>query len=627
MNTGFTITASEERVCFRTFGAATFISLGRCGRNRAILMGRLYYRDDVLAMLPATVSARDPNDAELALAVYRHKGPRALSRLEGDFAVAIWDGYLKQLVACRDPLGGFPLAWVRHCRTIALSTSQQALLDHLPSRRLNSDYLAEFLMLPGCGHHELSTDHCPYEGIHRLLGGHLLFCRLPSCEVKQERCWNWLEHVRDAGSDHLEDQAAALRKLLEDAIRERTRSGKTASHFSGGMDSTSVALLAGRLARKPVAAVSMVYERLPVLQRETAYIDAALENAPSLVSRRVKGDDSLDFDDLDETPWMDEPCPNLSRFGAERKLVEAAAEAGAGTLLTGQGADEFLDPPPNHIAELLKGGRVLGAWRESSAWGRFLGRNGARVFAEYGIGNLLPSWLCSGLGAALRGCFTSWNRQGDYSIPPWIRPEFARAHDLRGRALAHARSMRAVQPLNLARTPSLLERRQGDLARWHAGVANGVLVTHPFLDTRVLGFGLGLQSRFTPCAGKQKPILAEAMSDVLPESIRNRVHKGHFNEVSFGGLSRNLPRLEELIESAPTDNLGLLDKPSLRDCLRRAALGVAADIRASDRLGLTLALLQWLTSVESRPPTARHQVVWTVAVNGLSQLCAELLST
>ena len=122
-----------------------------------------------------------------------------------------------------------------------------------------------------------------------------------------------------------------------------------------------------------------------------------------------------------------------------------------------------------------------------------------------------------------------------------------------------------------------------------------MMLTHPYLDPRVLSLGIGIQSRATPQPGAQKPILAAALRGILPECILNRPKKISFDAIYYMGLSRNLPRLEALIEQAPVDDLGFLDKAVLLDCLQRAALGNANDALVQSAMDRTLALLLWLT--------------------------------
>jgi hypothetical protein len=54
-----------------------------------------------------------------------------------------------------------------------------------------------------------------------------------------------------------------------------------------------------------------------------------------------------------------------------------------------------------------------------------------------------------------------------------------------------------------------------------------------------------------------------------------------------------LPRLEALVEQAPVDDLGFLDKANLLDCLQRAALGNAGNLGSLLPLICTLSLLAW----------------------------------
>jgi len=72
------------------------------------------------------------NDAALALTGYRHLGRASLERLEGDFALVIWDAETTELIGLRDPLGGYPLFWTQHESTFALSTSLRPLCAMLP---------------------------------------------------------------------------------------------------------------------------------------------------------------------------------------------------------------------------------------------------------------------------------------------------------------------------------------------------------------------------------------------------------------------------------------------------------------------------------------------------------------
>jgi asparagine synthase (glutamine-hydrolysing) len=575
---------------------------------QAVLLGRLYYRDDLRAGLAGSTGsprrgADADNDAALALAVYRHRGIAGLERLEGDFALVVWDAPQRRLVGMRDPLGGYPLFWAVQQGTIALSTRMGPLLDLLPSRALDRDYLAEYLMLPGYSMEEPADGRCVYQGIQRVLAGTLVVCHVPSGKVEQRRYWDWLQRQVDPGADRIEDLGEQYLDRLRPAVRERLR-GPTAAHLSGGMDSTGVALIARDCLEgsQPPHTLSLVYERLPGLARETPFLESVL-GQPGLAPHRIAGDDVLDFDHFPTMPVHDEPCSWLWRLGFSGALTAKAARVGAATILSGTGADEMLDMYPFHLTDLLRRGRLWAAWSEASRWARAGNCSVWKFLGPFGFANLLPAWMRAGLGHWWRGGYAGWRQQDQWTIAPWILPDFARRLGLRDRALANIRrTFHSCRRVGLSLALGGIREQYGDFSRWYLAAPEGMVIAHPFLDPRVLCLGLGIQSRVRPQPGAQKPILAAAMRRILPDRILDRPRKGHFNEVYYVGLSRNLPSLEALVRQAPIDDLGLFDRTTLLDCLQQAALGNAADTQALSRLNSTLSLLKWLTLQDQQRP-------------------------
>ncbi len=602
MQVGFTVVVREGEAEFHFFGRRpddprSLVAHARAGDLHAVLMGRLTYRSELLDRLAREAAAPGPGgDAALALAAYRCWGPAGLARLEGSFSLVIWDAANKLLLGSRDPLGGYPLFWTNHEDTLALGTSLRPLLGLLPRRALDLDYLAEFLMLPGASFQEVATEHCAYEGVHRVRPGHLVQAHVPGGPVRQQPYWDWLERAVDPGTDRLEELGDRVADGLRRAVGERLR-GRVACHVSGGMDSTAVALLArdglrAAPGQPPLHAISLVFERLGGLDRETPYLECALRQ-PGLVPHVVPGDDLLHYNSFADPPVHDEPYGALRGLGLDARLAEAAAEAGAETLLTGHGADGLIDQYPYHLNDLLRRGRLWSAWSDARARGRAASRSAWHFLWNFGLVHFLPVAWRAGLGPLLRGGRAGWERQGPGTIAPWIRPDFARSHALRERGLNRIRAMYApARSLNQAMALALLPAVSGDCCSWYAAAPHGLAIVHPFLDPRFVGLCLGIQGRFRQEPGRQKPLLADAMRDVLPESIRNRRRKSHYNALVHGGLARNLPALEALVCQAPADGPDLFDRDVLLACLRQAALG-SAPADALAKLDLTLAWLRW----------------------------------
>jgi asparagine synthase (glutamine-hydrolysing) len=600
-NVGFTVFArnGEAELHLRDHGHAdrpALVTRAEIAGVRLVLMGRLYYRADLRAGLNLRNPTED-SDAALALAVYRQHGLEGLERLEGDFALVIWDAGEQRLVGMRDPMGGYPIFFTAHRGAVTASTRMGPLLDSLPSRTLNQEYVADYLM-SAFPPDESADGRTVYQGIQRVRSGSIVVFHLPNGKQEERRYWDWLERQIDPGTDDVAKLGEQSLDRLRAAVRTRLR-GRSASHFSGGMDSTGVALIARDCLQgsQPLHTLSLVYERLPGLARERPYLESALEQS-GLTSHRINGDEVLDFDNFESAPAHDEPFPALMRVCApDRALTATMAREGVATIMTGLGADDLFDVPPFHLTELLRRGRLWAAWSEASRGARADDCNVWTLLGPYGCANLLPAWMRMGMGNWLRGGYAPWGRQTDWTVAPWVRADFARRLDLRGRTLANLRSTyHSCRPVGLSVLLQAIRAwRSSDFSRWYQAAPRGMMITHPFLDPRMLSLGVGMRSRVCPQPGALKPILASAMRDILPESILKRPGKGHFNEAYYVGLARNLPRLEALIEQAPVDDLGFLDKATLLDCLQRAALGNAIDAPSLDPLNRTLSLLLWLT--------------------------------
>jgi asparagine synthase (glutamine-hydrolysing) len=418
MNVGFTVFArhGEAEFHLRDHGHAdrpALVTQAEIAGVRLVLMGRLYYRSDLRVGLDLAAGgpcnrAQDC-DAVLALAVYRQRGLEGLEHLEGDFTLVIWDAGEQRLICMRDPTGGYPFFRTVHEGGVVASTRMGPLLDARASRTLNLEYLADYLMSPGLPLEDTADGRTVYQGIQRVLPGSIVVFHLTSGRVEQRRYWDWLQHQVDPGTDDIAKLGEQYLDLLRGAVRTRLR-GRTASHLSGGMDSTSVALIARDCLQgsEPLHTLSLVYHRLPLLARERPYLESAL-GQPGLTQHRINGDEVLDFDRLDTAPAHDEPCPGLVRACASgQALTAAAAQAGAATIMTGIGSDDIFNMQPFHLTELLRSGRLWSAWSEASRWARARNCNVWEQLGPYGFANLLPAWMRMGMGNWMRGGYATW---------------------------------------------------------------------------------------------------------------------------------------------------------------------------------------------------------------------------
>src|SRR6185503_6387506 len=136
----------------------------------AVFNGELYNFRELRAEL-AGHEVRGSGDTPVIPHLYEESGPAFVSRLEGMFAIALWDAGRERLVLARDRVGKKPLLWTRlRDGTLAFASELKALML-LPgvSRELDLTALDGFLALqyvPGPG--------TALRGVHKLLPGHVL---------------------------------------------------------------------------------------------------------------------------------------------------------------------------------------------------------------------------------------------------------------------------------------------------------------------------------------------------------------------------------------------------------------------------------------------------------------------
>jgi asparagine synthase (glutamine-hydrolysing) len=603
LSTGFTIVAGRGAVEFAPYGARAdtarrLLSAVQEGAQTVLVLGRLHYRQEPLQRVRGRVDARtwdrcSHSDAALAQACYRVDGVDGLCRLEGDFVLACHDATSRRLLVLRDPMGNYPVFWGQRGDTIAVSTSIRPLAERWPDVQLDPEYVADFLSFPYEFCAELPTPRTAYRGISRLGAGSVWEANLATGTVTSRPAWRWDEKVVPLSVRSLEEAGALVRERLEGAVRERlSRHADTASHFSGGFDSTGVALLAHRLGERPVHALSLTFRSEARLAPEDEYIHAALESAPGIVPHWIAGNDLLDYDAYDHPPLLDEPSVLAVRLNTFSVLARAAAEAGADTLMSGDGADHlFAHGPSSHVTECLLRGRVRQAWQTATRYSYAYSMSAPRIMID-ALRPFLPVRLRDGVGPWLRGGRTSFDRLSERTIPPWLTEDFVRRHDVRRRILGWQ--------YPLARsgffTWEALAFNAGDWLNWYAGVPHGITMSRPYFDPRLLAVGLGLPRALHAQPGRMKPVLAAALHDVLPRKILTRHRKVHFG-IFMDGMTRRQAALEALIHAAPIED-GILSRAALRDALARTALGIYDTIGVG-RLRIALSYLTWLSTREA----------------------------
>jgi asparagine synthase (glutamine-hydrolysing) len=99
------------------------------GRIRLVFNGEIYNFRELRAELEAKGHRfRSAGDAETIVHLYEEEGVDAVRRLEGIFALALWDARERRLLLARDHLGVKPLYYAELAGGVAFASELKALL-------------------------------------------------------------------------------------------------------------------------------------------------------------------------------------------------------------------------------------------------------------------------------------------------------------------------------------------------------------------------------------------------------------------------------------------------------------------------------------------------------------------
>ncbi len=530
-------------------------------------------------------------DAEVR-AVLASAGSAGVLRtvLPGSFHVAVSDADGR--TSLRGGAHGVRQVFTASLGGLTVAADRADILADLARARVEPAALAARLLLPGMP--QALADTTVWQGLRAVPPGHLLTLT-PDGRATEDRWW-----TPPTEELSLREGADLLRTELRRSVAVRTALGPLTADLSGGLDSTSLVLLAHQ-AGAPLTTVSVTGlgdedMRWAALTRSLMpdathiTLDAANELAPCYAE--LSG------------AWAppDEPFPEARTQARLRGVARHLAGRSARAHLAGLGGDELFAPAHGHLHDLarrepLQALRHWSAYRAHHRWPlrQALGLlgGGPRGYAR---------WL-AGQRQGLRSDMnysappTSWGYP--LKLPPWATATAAElvcglieSHltdagpqaDGRGRHLAVER----------VRAGSRGSRLYGRIFE-----AEGVRCQLPFFDDTVVDACLSVRSgeRFSPW--EYKPLLKEAMTGVLPPELLARRTKDETSRDAHEGLRRHRHQLLELCEDSALAGLGLIDAGTLRTLLSGPVpprLPIAA-------VTLTLGGEVWLRALDRGPVT------------------------
>jgi asparagine synthase (glutamine-hydrolysing) len=202
--------------------------------------GEIYNHRDLRRELEALGHrfTSDHADTEVLVQGYKAWGEGLFVRLNGMFAVAIYDRHRKRLVLARDRFGEKPLFYGVTGACFAFASELRAILVHPAFKSASASKIG---LMKFFAHGFFPGAHTPYDGISKLPAGHLMVIDAATGARDIRAYWTF-EIVPDAQpTGSIDDWAEELDQHLGTAIGLRLQADVPVGIFlSGGVDSSAV---------------------------------------------------------------------------------------------------------------------------------------------------------------------------------------------------------------------------------------------------------------------------------------------------------------------------------------------------------------------------------------------------
>lgn len=491
--------------------------------------GEIYNFLEVRAELEAKGAKFLSNsDTEVLLHGWRVWGPAMLAKLNGMFAVALYDARKQSLLLARDRLGVKPLHYTQLSDGAVVFASEiKGLLAH-PLFRRQPDFSAveDFL---GLGY--VPDDASVLSGVKKLPAGHYLLLERGTPVPAPTEWWDIDFSKRIKGSAR--DLEAELIEHMRAAVRSRMIADVPLGAFlSGGVDSSAVVALMAEASRNAVKTCTIGFDETG--HDERVYARAVAERfRTEHRARTVAADDFALIDAL--VHHFDEPFADASALATYR-VCELARET-VTVALSGDGADEALAGYRRykfHAAEE----RVRGLLPASVRQG---------VFGT--LGRLYPKadWAPRPLRAKTTLLALAEDSGAAYAkavgvTTPDVR--FALYTDAaRAQLGGHRAENRYVETMRSAPARDGLDRAQyADFKHWLPGdiltkmdrtsMAVSLEAREPLLDYRFVEFAATLPASMRIRGGQGKWLMKKALEPYLPKDVLYRPKMGFVTPVS-----------------------------------------------------------------------------------------------
>ncbi len=569
-------------------------------------------------------------DTEVILHLFERDGPSCLKRLNGQFAIAIWDTRKRSLFLARDRLGVRPLFYAVVNGILIFASEMKAILS-VPKvqTRIDSGALTEVFTF-----WSVQSPDTIFEGIYELPPGCFMVAQGGNLSI--ERYWQLAFPVaEDASRTQRDDRTEAehlesLTSVLTDAVAVRLRADvPVGAYLSGGLDSSIIAALIRRRSGQALTTFSITFDDPDFDESAYQLTMARHLGTEHQVVRTGYADIGNVFPDV---VWHAE-SPLLRTAPAPMFLLsKLVRDNGFKVVLTGEGADELLGG-----YDIFREAKIRRFWarQPDSAMRPLLLKRLYRFVSQWDEGSFAfqKAFFRRGLTDTDASDYSHrirWNttsralrfldparlgEQVSRTIPAVANLAYPPDFD-RWTSLAKAQYLEIVTFMS----PYLLSS-QGD----RMGMAHSVEGRFPFLDHRFVEMANALPDRVKLRGLNEKYLLKELGKQLLPSDVFQRVKRPFRAPIQRSFFGETTPEyVTQLLSPKSIADAGLFQPKAVTLLVDKLAAG--ARLGETDEMALVGILStqilhhRFLADFQMPPPLSDRD---TIKIHRAYGPCAE----
>ncbi len=469
-------------------------------------------------------SFKTGTDIEVIVHLYEECGMSFLDRLNGQFAVALYDKAKDTLFLVRDQMGICPLFYSVIDGKLVFASEIKAIMEFPGApKKLNMKAVDQLMNYPGAVSPETFFD-----GVRSLKAGHYLTIKR-NAEVSDTEYWDlqYDPEEEDKGEEYYVEN---LRKLIKDAITRRLIADVPIGFYvSGGLDSSVVACFIGKYLLNSMYSFSA---EIGDGELDESRFQQMVKECVNSKHYATKITEKEIWENLESVIYHCESGVKESYDTAAFLLSKMVGESPAKAVLTGQGSDEFFSGYAGYMVDL---------------------------FRNMQKDKMSPEEL--EVNERLWGDpYFRYERNH-----PEIRKIHERVYSSAVRGNIDKFSAFAESPVNVNRLKGLSSQKRRSYIDYKLRLSDHLLTEHgdrmffshsvegrhPFLDKELLEFVITIPDKYKLKGVNEKYILKKAGEGIVPDPILKR-RKFPFQAPGMSSMikaSKDLPYLsEELIK-------------------------------------------------------------------------------